>query len=89
MKIDIFNIGYSQIANIFPTLVTAPRYFSKSNSAWGFNANSGAFGQVQGSLSYFIDAYGSLASWRAIMDRLHGFEKAISDAGNLAVLARE
>jgi putative ATP-binding cassette transporter len=89
MKIDIFNIGYSQIANIFPILVAAPRYFAKAIKLGDLMQISGAFGQVQGALSYFIDAYGSLASWRAIMDRLHGFEKAISDAGNLPVLARD
>lgn len=89
MKIDIFNTGYSQIANIFPTLVAAPRYFSKAIQLGDLMQISGAFGQVQGALSYFIDAYSSLASWRAIMDRLHGFEKAISDASNLPVLARD
>jgi putative ATP-binding cassette transporter len=89
MKIDIFNTGYSQIANIFPILVAAPRYFSKAIQLGDLMQISGAFGQVQGALSYFIDAYGSLASWRAIMDRLHGFESAISHASNLPVLARD
>lgn len=89
MKIDIFNIGYSQIANIFPILVAAPRYFAKAIKLGDLMQISGAFGQVQGALSYFIDAYGSLASWRAIMDRLHGFESAISHASSLPVLARD
>lgn len=88
MKIDIFNTGYSQIAIIFLLLVAAPRYFAKAIKLGDLMQIRGAFGQVQGALSYFIDAYGSLASWRAIMDRLHGFEKAISDAASLPVLTR-
>jgi putative ATP-binding cassette transporter len=35
---------------------------------------SSAFGQVQGALSWFVDSYSSLASWRATTDRLTSFE---------------
>jgi putative ATP-binding cassette transporter len=35
---------------------------------------SSAFGQVQGALSWFVDSYSSLATWRATTDRLTGFE---------------
>jgi putative ATP-binding cassette transporter len=41
---------------------------------------SNAFGQVQGSLSWFIGAYNSFASWKATADRLLGFHYAIEKA---------
>jgi putative ATP-binding cassette transporter len=34
---------------------------------------SSAFGEVQGSLSWFLDGYSSLASWLAATDRLTSF----------------
>jgi putative ATP-binding cassette transporter len=37
---------------------------------------SSAFGQVQGALSWFVDSYSSLATWRATTDRLTSFEGA-------------
>ncbi|HVI52249.1 MAG TPA: hypothetical protein VM661_13630 [Candidatus Sulfotelmatobacter sp.] len=40
------------------------------------DADASAFGQMQGALSWFIDAYTSLAEWKATIDRLVGFERA-------------
>jgi len=40
----------------------------------------GAFGQVQSSLSWFISAYASLANWRAIVERLTTFHRAVVTA---------
>jgi putative ATP-binding cassette transporter len=39
---------------------------------------SSAFGQVQGALSWFVDSYSNLASWRATTDRLTSFEASFS-----------
>ncbi len=89
MKVDIFNIGYSQIANIFPILVASPRYFAKVIQLGDLMQISGAFGQVQGSLSFFIDSYGSLASWRAVMDRLYGFQSVINQSYNLQSIHKQ
>ena len=88
MKINIFNTGYSQIANIFPLLVAAPRYFAKVIKLGDLMQIASAFSHVQDSLSFFIDSYSSLASWRAVMDRLYGFKDAISQAQNLPVLEK-
>ena len=41
---------------------------------------AGAFAEVQGSLSWFIDSYGQLAAWKATLDRLTGFRGAIGKA---------
>jgi putative ATP-binding cassette transporter len=75
-----YQSGYAQIAIIFPFLVAAPRYFSGAMRLGGLFQISSAFGQVQGALSWFIEVYGSFASWNASVDRLLTFGKAIERA---------
>jgi putative ATP-binding cassette transporter len=61
---------------VFPFLVAAPRFFSGAIQLGELMQISSAFGQVQGALSWFVDSYSSLATWRATTDRLTGFEGA-------------
>jgi len=72
--------GYAQIAVIFPIVVAAPRYFSGAIQLGGLMQTVGAFAQVQGSMSWFVDSYASLAQWRAIVERLATFHRAIVKA---------
>jgi putative ATP-binding cassette transporter len=78
-------VGYEQVAVIFPIVVAAPQYFSGAMQLGGLMQTVGAFSQVQGSLSWFVGAYASLANWRAIVERLTTFHGAIvaarADAG--------
>lgn len=83
LKIEIFGVGYSQLAVIFPFLVAAPRYFIKAIKLGDVMQIASAFGRVQDALSYFINAYTSLSGWRAVMDRLYGFQLAIQNAEKL------
>lgn len=72
--------GYEQIASVFPIVVAAPRYFSGQLQLGGLTQTAGAFSRVQDSLSWFITAYSSLASWRATVERLVTFDNAIQQA---------
>lgn len=72
-KLNWFRNGYGQIAIIFPYVVAAPRYFSGQFQLGGLMQTASAFGQVQGSLSWFVTAYTQLADWKATVDRLTGF----------------
>ena len=72
-----FTAGYTQIAIIFPYLVAAPRYFSGKITLGDLMQINSAFGQVQGSLSWFVNSYGSLANWKASVDRLLTFKSAL------------
>lgn len=74
---SLFTVGYSQAAVVFPFVVGAPRYFSGAIQLGGLVQISNAFGQVQGALSWFIDAYTTFASWKATVDRLTGFHNAM------------
>lgn len=75
-----FTVGYNQIANIFPFVVAAPRYFAGAIQLGGLMQISNAFDKVQGALSWFITAYSTFASWKATCDRLIGFRKTIERA---------
>lgn len=83
MKIGIFSIGYDQLSVVFPTLMCAPRYFAKTIQLGDLMQISSAFARVLSAMSFFMNAYTSLASWRAVMDRLYGFQSAVEDASNL------
>lgn len=78
--LNSFTIGYNQLAVIFPFVVAGNRYFADTIQLGGLMQISNAFGQVQGSLSWFIGAYNSFASWKATADRLLGFHYAIEKA---------
>lgn len=76
-QLNFFTIFYAQAAIIFPFLVAAPRYFSGAIQLGGLMQVASAFGQVQGALSWFVDAYTQFASWKATVDRLTGFAAAL------------
>jgi putative ATP-binding cassette transporter len=72
-----FTSFYGQVAIIFPYVVSAPRFFSGAMPMGGIFQTASAFGQVQGSLSWFIDAYTRFATWKATVDRLTGFAESL------------
>ena len=75
-------VFYAQIAVIFPIVVAAPRYFGGAIKLGELMQIASAFGQVQSALSWFIDAYASLAAWKASVDRLLSFDDALLEAEN-------
>ncbi|WP_295953667.1 ABC transporter ATP-binding protein/permease [Rhodoferax sp.] len=72
-----FNSFFGQAAVVFPFIVAAPRFFSGAIQLGTLMQISSAFGRVQDSLSWFVDNYSSLATWRATTDRLTSFEEQI------------
>ena len=79
-RVTGFSVGYSQVAALFPLIVAAPRYFSKAISLGDLMQISSAFGQVEGSLSWFIDSYGSWVAWHAACERLRSMFESIKTA---------
>ena len=78
--LNFFTIGYNQAAIIFPFVVAGNRYFAGTIQLGGLMQISNAFGHVQGSLSWFIGAYNTFATWKATSDRLIGFHYAVENA---------
>ena len=72
-----FQSFYGQLAIIFPFLVASPRFFAGTMPLGGIFQIASAFGQVQGAMSWFINAYTSFANWKATVDRLTGFTEAM------------
>jgi vitamin B12/bleomycin/antimicrobial peptide transport system ATP-binding/permease protein len=70
-----FTSFFGQAAIIFPFLVASPRFFSGAIQLGQLMQIASAFGQVQNSLSWFVDSYSGLASWRATTDRLTSFDE--------------
>ena len=78
-RLNWFTVGFGQAAAVFPFIVAAPRFFSGAIQLGQLMQISEAFGQVQGSLSWFVDSYAALASWHATTDRLTSFEAALQE----------
>lgn len=72
--------GYAQVAGIFPIVVAAPRYFAGKIALGGLMRIVGAFAEVQGAMSWFVDSYNSLATWQSQVARLTLFLRAIQGA---------
>ncbi|MSP51849.1 MAG: ABC transporter ATP-binding protein/permease [Alphaproteobacteria bacterium] len=80
-----FTYGYGQLAIIFPFVVAAPRFFDKTIKLGDLMQIASAFGQVQSSLSFIINAYSTIAEWRAVVERLLTYQAAMDAAASAAV----
>jgi vitamin B12/bleomycin/antimicrobial peptide transport system ATP-binding/permease protein len=83
--LTFFTASYGQASIIFPYIVVSPAYFAGAMQLGGLMQTGAAFRSVQEALSYFIESYRDIAEWRAIIDRLSGFEEAI-EAGHALAL---
>ncbi len=79
-KLTFFTAGYAQASVIFPYIVVSPAYFAGKMQLGGLMQTAQAFNSVQSALSFFIDVYRSMAEWQAVIQRLSGFELAVSAA---------
>ena len=77
-RLTWFTAGYAQAAVIFPIIVAAPRYFRGAIHLGGLIQTATAFGQVQDSLSFIVSSYTDIATWRAVVERLVGFERGLA-----------
>src|SRR5207245_9633621 len=75
-RLTYFTAGYGQAAWIYPSVVAEPRYFRGELGLGGLMQTIGAFGQVQASLSFFIDSYKQMAGWCSVVQRLTGSPRA-------------
>src|SRR2546425_9555022 len=91
-RLTWFTAGYNQAAIIFPFVVAAPRFFRGEIPLGGLVQTALAFGQVQQSLSFIVNAYADIAEWRAVVNRLVGFRDPIdrvrSQGGGVRVSPR-
>jgi vitamin B12/bleomycin/antimicrobial peptide transport system ATP-binding/permease protein len=84
-QLTFFTASYSQVSNVFPFLVVSPLYFAGRLALGGMMQTASAFTSVQTALSFIITSYSTIAEWRAVVDRLSGFEEAMLAARAAAV----
>jgi len=80
-RLTILINGYKQVSGIIPYVLTAPFYFAGKVTLGAMTQTAEAFGTVNESMNFFINYYGSLASFKSVLDRLTSFDQAI-DAAN-------
>ncbi|WP_035053266.1 ABC transporter ATP-binding protein/permease [Andreprevotia chitinilytica] len=85
-RLTWFTSFWGQLAIIFPMLVAAPRYLAKEIPLGGLMQINSAFGQVYGALDFVIGSFGTLARWKAVIDRLSTFDDGMKAATALPVL---
>ena len=71
--------GYAQLAVIVPIILAAPKYFTREMQLGGLMQTVSAFGRVQDALSFFIDAYATIANLAAVIHRLAGFTEHVQE----------
>lgn len=73
---------YGNFSVIFPLLMLAPAYFAAGSvmQLGVLMQTSQAFDKVQNNLSIFVSLYDNIANWKAVLDRLTTFQRAMSAA---------
>jgi putative ATP-binding cassette transporter len=79
-KLTALTATYFQVSAVIPYVLIAPYYFLGKIQLGGMTQTAGAFARVQATMSFFIDAYSTLADYKAVVDRLTSFDSAIEHA---------
>jgi vitamin B12/bleomycin/antimicrobial peptide transport system ATP-binding/permease protein len=84
-QLTFFTQSYSQASVLFPYLMVSPAYFSGAMQLGGLMQTASAFNSVQTALSYFVNAYQTIAQYQSVVQRLAGFERAIVAGRDVAL----
>jgi vitamin B12/bleomycin/antimicrobial peptide transport system ATP-binding/permease protein len=87
-RLTWFTAGYQQVSIVFPFVVVSPAFFAGTIPLGVLTQTASAFGEVQNAFSFFVNAYAQLAEWRAVTERLIGFEESIGQAERLKATSR-
>ncbi len=79
-RLNVFTVSYNQVAVVFPYFVAGHAFFAGKVTLGVLTQIADAFGRVQGSLSWFVNNYATLANWKASVDRLLTFKHALEAA---------
>jgi putative ATP-binding cassette transporter len=80
-KLLAFQSFYMQISGILPHVLAAPLYFSGLIELGQLMQIAMSFGEVSSSLSWFVDAYEGLASYKTSIERIAELEQAFEQKG--------
>lgn len=77
LKLSIFTSSYFQANVVVPYLIVAPAYFAGKLSLGQMTQTAQAFGRVESAMTFFIARYTAIAAYKAVVDRLTGFDDSI------------
>ena len=83
LKLLAFTTSYFQANVVIPYIIVAPYFFLGKIILGQMTQTAGAFGRVEAALNFFIARYQSLASYKAVVERLTTFRSAIDEARRL------
>ena len=83
LKLLAFTTSYFQANVVIPYIIVAPYFFLGKITLGQMTQTAGAFGRVESALTFFIARYQSLASYKAVVERLTTFRSAIDEARGL------
>src|SRR5450830_117824 len=78
VRLSLFTESYGQLSLVLSSLLAVPRFFSGSIKFGDVMQINSAFGNLCENLSWFINAYHSIAEWKATTDRLISFDGALA-----------
>jgi vitamin B12/bleomycin/antimicrobial peptide transport system ATP-binding/permease protein len=81
-RIAWFTLSFGQSATVLPLLLAAPRFLSGALTLGGLTQSVAAFTQIQSALSWFVNIFTPYAEWRATLDRLRDFARALERYSN-------
>ena len=84
-KLTFFTASYNQASVVFPFVMASPAYFAGLVQLGGLMQTANAFARMQEALSVFVSIYRNLAEWRAVIERLSGFDQSVAAARTVAV----
>jgi putative ATP-binding cassette transporter len=84
-KLNWFTSFFGQFSVIFPYLLLGPAFFFGTATYGILMQAVSTFSSVQDGLTWFVDTYATLADYRAVVQRLVGFEEAMTAARLAAV----
>ena len=83
VKLLAFKTSYFQANVVIPYVIVAPYFFLGKITLGQMTQAAGTFGRVEAALTFFITRYQSLASYKAVVERLTTFRAAIEEARKL------
>jgi putative ATP-binding cassette transporter len=83
VKLLTFTTCYFQANVVIPYLIVAPYFFLGKVTLGQMTQTASAFGRVESALNFFVARYQSLASYKAVVERLTTFGAAIEEARKL------
>lgn len=86
MKQQKIVLGYSTFymrsAMIIPMFIMAPQFFAGAFPLGRLTQLSAAFGEVHEAMAYLVKVFPEVAEWKAVVDRLIGFQRRLHQVGD-------